>query len=189
MQKLSICFSKPKKWKIFAAAIMWWDQFRFGPGVKRMSHGSGKFVAHSWERDLFYQAAGMRTHFMGGKHFTDINEIIEEYELELPEECIVLIGQKCIDREGKPYAIKQVLGNILVNFTWLVTFGKIEIKNPWSDGDAETSCIEEWGRILAECLNLPMPLDLDNVSIRPFRNWIASLPMAKLVVKEGELNG
>ena len=186
-KKLVIVFSRPKSWKIFAELIMWWDKHRYDSEIK-ISHGAGKFVASSWERDLFYQAAGIRTHFMGGKHFNDINTIVEQYELEVPEEFVVKIGQRCVDREGKPYAIKQVLGQIIVNLVWLLTFGKIEIKNPWSDGDAETSCIEEWGRILAECLDLPMPLDLDNVSVKPFRDWIASLPIAKKIESE-EMNG
>lgn len=180
MQKLVIGFSRPRKWKIFAALIMWWDKYRFKSEIA-ISHGFGKFVSSTWGRDFIYQAAGHQSHFMGGHRFNEINETVEEYELEIPDEAVTEIGQVCVDREGKGYAIKQVLGQIWVNLVYLGTFGKVQIDNPLADGDAETSCIEEWGRILEQKLGVICPVNLDSTSPKPFRDWIASLPMARRI--------
>ena len=178
MSKLVIGFSRTKKWKPFSALIIWWDKIRYGSNVA-ISHGYGRFHSNTWSRDFIYQAAGIRSHFMGATLFDSINESVEEYELTLTDEVLVRIGQVCVDREGKPYAIKQVLGQMLVGLVWLVTFSKVDLKNPWSDGDTQTTCIEEWGRILSVELNIDAPFDLDTVSVKPFRDWIAGLPMAR----------
>ena len=180
MARLVIGFSRTKKWKPFSALIIWWDQVRHKSDV-RISHAYGRFTSTSWKRDFIYQAAGVRTHFMGATRFDSINESVEEYEFELTDEVVQNIGRTCVDREGKSYGIKQVFGQVFVGLVWLITFGRVDKKNPWSDGDAQTTCIEEWGRILCNELKLEMPLDLDTVSVKPFRDWIAGLPMVKRI--------
>lgn len=183
MAKLVIGFSRTKAWKPLSALIIWWDKVRYKSDV-RISHGYGRFHSKTWNRDFIYQAAGHRSHFMGATLFDSINVSVEEYELTLPEEVLVKIGQTCVDREGKPYAIKQLCGMVLVGLVWLFTFGRVDMKNPWADGDRATTCIEEWGWILSTELKIEMPLDLDSTSVKPFRDWVAGLPMAQKIKGE-----
>jgi hypothetical protein len=189
MAKLRIGFSiSTKKWKPLASLIVWWDRVRFGSTLGA-SHCYGRFVSASWERDFIYQAAGYATHFMGGSRFAKLNTPIEEYELEVPDEVVTKIGRICVDREGKPYAVKQLVGIILIGLAWLLTFGTWDPKNPFADGDAQTVCLEEWGRILAEALGVEIMPDLDAASISSFRDWVAKLPQVKLVYSKGGEGG
>lgn len=178
--RITIGFSRPKKWKPFAALIMWWDRYRFKASAK-MSHGFIRFSSNRWDRAFIYQSAGHRTHFMGGSYFGSINDPVEEYEIEVTDEVEARIGRLCVDREGKPYGVKQVLGSGIVNLVWLITFGKVSLKNPWEDGDAKTTCVEEVAAIICTGIGIECPLNLDSVSVWPFREWVASLPMARRI--------
>jgi hypothetical protein len=58
---------------------------------------------------------------------------------------------------------------------FLLSFGKIKAKNPWKDGDLKTSCIEEVAAILRDGLGVFVPLELDDISVRPFREWVRNV--------------
>lgn len=179
MKSLIIGFSRPRKWKPFAALIMWWDQCYEGASVK-MSHAYTRFVGRAWERDFIYQAAGHKTHFMGSNLFEEINEVVEEYEIPISDSAEADVGRVCVDREGKPYAIKQVCGQILINLVRIVTLSKVRMTNPWADGEKSVSCIEEMGWLLADHCKVEPPKNLETISVWEFRNWVASLPGAKV---------
>jgi hypothetical protein len=176
MKYVVVGFSRPKKWKAFAKAIMWWD----GSDI---SHAYIRFRSDRWDSDFIYQAANHRTHFIGGIYFSTINQIVEEYMFEVDDKVEASVGRLCVDREGKPYAIKQVIGASLVNLLFLFSFGKIRLKkNPFANGDDETVCIEEVSEILKRGLGVENSFDMDMLSVKPFRDWIRSLPQAKKLV-------
>ena len=56
------------------------------------------------------------------------------------------------------------------------------MRNPFSDGDLETNCVEELAKILAIECDLVAPIDMDSTSVWPFRNFIVSLPIAEKVL-------
>lgn len=179
--ELRIGFSRSTKFlPVYSKLIIWWDQVRYDSEVE-ISHCYGRFVSASWERDFIYQAAGRSTQFMGGHAWARKNLAVEEYVLDLPCDVATKIGQICVDREGKPYAVKQTIGIMITGVVWLLSAGLIQMKNPLADGDAETNCIEEWAEVLAEALGVEKPKNIEGIGIRPFRDWIASLPMARLV--------
>ena len=183
-QHLIIGFSKSTKiFRPYSCAIIFYDKLRY-KADNEMSHLYGKFVSMSWDRNFIYQAAGARTHFTTERNFLVHNEIVEEYKITLPEKVFVRIGQIAADREGKPYAIKQTLGIALIGFVWILSLGQFKINNPFSDGDAEVNCIEEWVRILSQALEIEEPENMDSQSVFPIRNWIKSLPEAKLIYKK-----
>ena len=179
--ELRIGFSKSiKDFRPMSRAIIWWDMIRYNSNLG-ISHCYGKFVKSSWQRDLIYQASGHSTNFMGGVAWSKLNQTIEEYALNISDEAITKIGQTCIDREGKKYGVMQNLGIAISGMVWIATLGKITIDNPFSGGDDETNCIEEWARILSEDLEVELPEKIDGMSVRPFRDWIAGLPMTRLI--------
>jgi hypothetical protein len=179
--ELRIGFSRSTvRMPIYSQLIIWWDRYKFNSEIE-ISHAYGRFVSASWDRDFIYQAAGKSTHFMGGKAWAEKNLAVEEYVLDLPDEVVNRIGQICVDREGKRYGFKQTLGITISGLVWIMTFGKVDMPNPLADGDVEVNCLEEWARILSRALGVEMPKNIDGISIRPFRDWIAGLPMARLV--------
>lgn len=178
-QTVIIGFSKPRKWKPFAALIIWWDQTYEGSTIE-MSHSYTRFIGRAWERDFIYQAAGHKTHFMGSILFETINQVVEEYEIPVSKEAEAELGKVCVDREGKPYAVKQVAGQILINLARIVSLNRIRMSNPWADGEESVSCIEEMGWLLADHCKVEPPKNLETISVWEFRNWVASLPGAQL---------
>ena len=170
MKKIIIGFSRPKTWKIFAEAIMWLDK-------SDASHGYIRFHSNSWNTDFIYQSSHQQTNFVGGIYFKDKNIIVEEFVIEVPDEVEAKVGALCVNREGKPYGIMQCIGIALVAIASM--FGKTIKKNPFANGDEQTICIEEVAMILHEGLGINSPLDMDLSSVKPFREWIRSLPQTK----------
>lgn len=172
MKKLIIGFSRPHKWKPYAEAIMYRDKSNF-------SHTYSRFISSSWNTSFIYQSAGHQTHFLGEDWFKQINLIVEEYEIEIPDEVEAKIGRLCVSREGKPYAVKQVLGIALVFLIEIMSLGKIKLHNPWADKDASTTCLEEVCKLLELGLGIKCPLNPDEISVKPFHDWLITLPNVK----------
>jgi hypothetical protein len=169
-----------KKFRPLAEAIRWWDKFRY-KSTLGASHCYGKFTETEWGMDFIYQATGHGTNFMGQENFNKLNDTKEEYELDLPKDIVLLVGRECIRREGIKYGTRQMVGMVIVNLLTIISFGKINIKNPLADGDDATVCLEEIGTLINKVLKIEVPLDLDSISITPFRDYIASLPISKKV--------
>jgi hypothetical protein len=171
-----------KKPRYFADLIVWWDKYRH-ESKKPLSHVSFKWSAKSWERDLFYQAQGHATIFSGGTLFYKQHEVIEEYELNLPKEVEVKIGQSCVDREGIPYAVKQTVGIGISGLVYILSFRKLDIDNIFADGSSTVNCLEEVARILIQDAGAtPFPGSLDKATPWQFRQWLREQPFAKEVV-------
>lgn len=164
-------FSRPRKWKPYAALIMWWDEIH-------CSHAYTKFVSESWETSFIYHSAGVRTNFMSQEYFDKENICVEEYEVDCSKEVFDKIGKICVKREGVPYPIKQTFGKALVAIIYLLTTKKIS--NPLADSGAQ-DCIEEQADILREGLSIETTLDMSSVSVKPYRDWIASLPQLRRI--------
>lgn len=175
MRTVVFGFSRPQNVasKIYARLIMWVDSTDY-------DHGYIKFH-NSWGIDFIYQASGSRTNFMGGDYFREINIEVEEYEIDLSDDIEAQVGRLCVSREGKSYAIKQVIGIGLQLLVKAITLGKVKIANPFSDGDSETDCIEEQAAILSKGLGIIAPMDMDSSTVKPFRDWIASLPNVRRI--------
>lgn len=179
MKTIIIGFSRPHKWKIFAELIMWWDRSYEGANIE-MSHAYTRFSGRAWGRDFIYQAAGHKTHFMGSVLFEEINQVVEEYEIPISDEIEIYMGRVCVDREGKPYGIKQVCGQILINLVRIITLNQVRMSNPCADGEESVTCIEEMAWLLVDHCKVEPPKNLETISVWEFRNWVASLPGAKV---------
>ena len=175
MKTLIFGFSRPLTWKPFAEAIMWMDE-------SNISHGFTEFESQRWDVGFIYQNSGHRTNFEGSVYFKTINQIVEKYAVEVSDEVEAKIGKLCVDREGVPYGLLQIFGKGLVCAVFLLSYGYKRIKNPFSDGGKTTDCIEEVGVILSKGLGVEIPLDMDSTTVKPFRDFVASLPMVKRIV-------
>jgi len=176
MKRVVIGFSRPIKFKIGAKLIMWADGSNF-------SHAYIRFESERWKTSFIYQATGHGTHFMGGQNFRKINVPVEEFQIEVPDDVEAKVGSLCVSREGQPYAVKQVMGKAVVKLIQLLTFGKLTISNPLGQAD-QTDCIDEVSTVLKDGLGIQTPLDMDSVSVKAFRDWVAGIPGAKGLVIE-----
>lgn len=173
MSQFAMGFSRPLKFKIFAALIMWWDK-------TRISHGFSMFPSTSWDVEFIYQAAGHNMHFLTRTNFEKINKIVELIYLDIPPEYIAKIGKYCAEKEGTPYGLKQVIGNIWISIIY--KFTKEKIRNPFEDGDTTQTCIETQCRMIMEYVetafgkeHLPK-FDIESVSVKQVHEWIKTLP-------------
>lgn len=135
---------------------------------KPFSHSYIRFKSQSWGVDFIYQNIASHTVFMGGERFQSLNNVIEEYEVECDKDTEKKIGILCVQREGKPYGFFQIFGKLLVILFRLK-------KNPFSDGDKTTDCIEEVYRILKKALNKEESIDMDSVDLNPYYDFIKSI--------------
>lgn len=179
-----IGFSRPQKWKIFAELIMWWDKNYEGATV-RMSHAYTRFLSRAWERDFIYQAAGTKTHFTGSCWFEKENVVVEEYLIPVSVDAEATFGKTCVDREGRPYGMKQIFGNILINVVRIATLNQVRMSNPLADKEESVTCLEEMGWLLAEHFQIEPPKNLESISIWEFRNFVAGLPGVQIRRNDG----
>lgn len=153
---------------------MWCDSIKY-------DHAYTEFESASWGVSFIYQQSGSRTNFMSGSCFTKNNLAVEKYMIQVDEDTFNKIGNICVEREGRPYGVKQILGKAIVKLLFLVSLGSIRSSNPFENGDDETDCIEEQAYLISKGLNIPITLDMDSVTVKPYRDFIASLPNVKRI--------
>jgi hypothetical protein len=61
----------------------------------------------------------------------------------------------------------------------LISGGRLDIKNQIDTDDDETDCIEEVAKILGVAAGIECPLNLTSSTVKPFHDWLVSLPNAK----------
>lgn len=130
---VKIGFSRPKKSKAFASLIMW----AYGTPF---SHVYVRFRSESYDRDLIYQASSVMVNFMGLEVFEEDNLIVQEFEIEIPDEKRIPLMQFMIDNAGRPYSLKQVLG---LGFVRLCEMVGIKTSNPVHSQDYVCSILAD----------------------------------------------
>lgn len=172
MKTIVFGFSKPKSWQPYAAAIMAYDKSNF-------DHGYIKFTSVNWGCDFIYQSSGFRTNFMGGDYFLSINEVMEEYALDVSDSAEGETGALCVKREGLRYPVKMIFGLGLVKFIGILSFGKLKLKNPFPT--KLTDCIAEQAFILAREFKIDCPLNFNEATPLEFRDWLRTITSLKRI--------
>ena len=171
MKTLFVVFSRPvSKFTPYAEIIMAVDKTNY-------DHASIEFPGVEWGVSFFYQSSGEKTNFMGDACFNKKNLIVEKYSVDIDDDTYNKVGNICVNREGLPYGLVEVIGKALVVLAFLAF--KKRIKNPFKSAD--TDCITEVAYVLANGLGIETPLDIESSTVKPFRDWIASLPNMKRI--------
>lgn len=130
--RLVVGASKPNKFKLGAAAIMWWEE-------TPASHCYVKIgVFH--ESTVVFQAVGSGTEFCSLDYFLDHNIPVLEKEIEITQEQLEKIMEGAIKCLKRKYSIKHLVGLFYKRFVQYV-FKKI-IKNPFKDQGKSEICVE-----------------------------------------------
>lgn len=124
--------SKPRHWKIGAAAIMWWENTPASHVYFYIKRDSGV--------NLLYQAIGSGTEFMGYQEFLKINEPVYEKEIKVEEDKFEALLDYLIPRLKKKYSIKHLFGLFIKRGVYYY-FNK-KIPNYFADQGASEVCIE-----------------------------------------------
>jgi hypothetical protein len=145
-----IGFSRPSKlWPLplFAWAIMLFDWSNF-------SHAYIRFSMDAYDREMVFQASGLRVNFMPWTTFQTMEVIVHEFEIPVSAETKQAVIQYALDEVGTPYALLAAFGIIPVKIAAL--FGK-KIKNPITQkGDW---CSEEAAIVLKDYDQIPFTAD------------------------------
>lgn len=143
-------FSRPSNLfppPLFAWLIMLFDWSNF-------SHSYIRFHSDAYDRDLVYQASGLKVNFIGWTMFQSEEVIVHEFQIPISTETKMKIVQYAIDNVGTPYALGAALGIVLVKITAL--FGK-KIKNPISQKGYW--CSEVAAIVLGDYMDAPITPD------------------------------
>jgi hypothetical protein len=165
METITVGFSKPNKWKIFAWLIMKAYNIPY-------DHVYVKFHSSTYDRDIIYQASKMMVNFMGTDFFQTENIIVDEFPVEITSESKIKLMQFAIDNAGKPYGIKEAFGMGIVRICEL--FGK-KIKNPFADKTQTYVCSELAGYILESYAGASIPKDVDDITPLDVYNYLTAL--------------
>lgn len=127
------------------------------------SHTYMKFHSDSHNRDIVYESVGVGVRFVGATYWLKHAEIIEEFEIEVTDECYRELMCFCIDQAGTSYGKMQCLG------VFLAKIFKMK-KNIFKNDKNEEICSEIAGRILSSAgysfdkdFDLISPKDIYNV--------------------------
>lgn len=165
MDKITVGFSRPKTFKLFAWVIMKTYNIPY-------DHVYVKFHSESYDRDIIYQASNLMVNFMSPVVFESANVIVDEFEIDILEENKLKMIQFAIDNAGKPYGFMEAVGLGLVRLCEL--FGK-KIKNPFGGGTQNYVCSVIAGYILEQYAGAQIPGDFENVSPPIMYNYLMSL--------------
>lgn len=161
---ITLGFSRPKKWKLFAQIIM----FTYGIPY---DHVYIRYRSDKFDRDLIYQASSIMVNFMGEILFEEENVIVKEFKFQISDDERTEMIRYAIDNAGKPYGILSAIGLGIVRLAEI--FGK-KIKNPFGDGNKTYICCELGSYVLEQYAHINIPFDLDTISPKDLYEFLIS---------------
>jgi hypothetical protein len=131
MSDIIVGFSTAKKFNIFSWAIKTMEKTNY-------SHCYIKFYSESFDCWLIYHASHTSIHFLSEENFLKKANVLEEYQITIPEEIKKKLVKNAIRRAGILYGAFQILGMGITRI-FKLWFNK-KICNPFADGEATQVC-------------------------------------------------
>lgn len=170
MKTIIIGFSRPIKPTLFSRLIQFVDKTPY-------DHVYVKWNSPSIDRDIIYQASKLAVNFESNITFAGHAITIEEYQIQISDQCYRQILQFCMDNSNKPYGIKEIIGFGYVKI--LALFGKT-VNNPFPSYGSSFVC-SKLGYDILELANKNTPsLSADNIDPLDLNNIINSMGLKKL---------
>jgi hypothetical protein len=168
MNKISIGFSRPKKWKPLA----WLIQKAEG---SEYSHVFVTWHCTNIDRRKVFEAVGSGIRILSNTNFKKNAHIVELYQFEVEDATLFKIEQEAHDMTGKPYGYKALLGLAIMrvfNFFNRVFGLKGKQHNPFKDGNYSQVCVEAGGMVLDKIVDLP--LEFEDFGLKEFNDVVKS---------------
>ncbi len=164
MAKLTISFSRPHVFKIYAWLIMKVENTHF-------SHVAISWKSEYLDREIVYQASHTMVNFCEGKRYIRNHLITDTFEVDMDENIQKKVIQFAMDHAGIPYGFKQVLGIGYIKLMGL--FGK-KVNNPFNNGKNTYVCCELVADILKQYFNMDKTINipLDNITPKQLYNLL-----------------
>lgn len=153
MKTIIVGFSTPRKPSIFSKLIRWADKTEY----------SHVYLYWEWpliERQVIYQASKLAVNFESNITFDSHALRIEEYEVQLSDQCHKEIMQFCMDNSNKPYGVKEILG-----FAYVKICGWIgqKVHNPFPTHGASFVCSKLGAEILQMAKAIDMSVSIEDI--------------------------
>lgn len=156
MKSIIVGFSTPIKPTLFSRLIRWADKTPY-------SHVYLKWNWANIGRDIIYQASKLAVNFESNVTFDSHAKAIEEYEVQISDECHRQIMQFCMDNSNKPYGVKEILGFAYVK---ILGWAKIHVNNPFPTHGASYVCSKLATEILQIAKVIDQAISADNIDPR-----------------------
>lgn len=151
MNKITIGFSRPKKWKPLAQLIKLIEGTSY-------SHVFVTWKCTNIDRRKVFEAVGSGIRILSNVNFKKHAEVVELYHFYVDDETLFKIEQQAHDMTGKPYGYKAIIGlGIMRLFNFFNRLFRLKGKqhNPFKDGDYSQVCVEAGGMVLSKIIELP----------------------------------
>lgn len=173
MKTIIIGFSRPIKATLFSRLIQWADGTEY-------DHVYVKWTWATIERDIIYQASKLAVNFESNITFDSHAVIVEEYEVQISDECHKAIMQFCMDNSNKPYGIKEILGFAYVKIcSWI---GQ-KVHNPFPTHGASFVCSKVGAEILQMAKAIDMSVSIEDIDPLDLNMLIKAAGLKQLPVR------
>lgn len=166
---VSVGFSRPKKWKLFSAAIMLTEGTHF-------SHSFISWHCENIDRRKVYEAVGSGSRKISNTRFKDKALVTDIFQFEVGKETLFKIDQFTHDEAGTPYGFKHIVGLAIMratnSFYRLIGSSK-RIGNIFKDDKYSQICVEAGTYVLAEA-GIPLPENVEDFGMREFYDFAAT---------------
>jgi len=130
--RLIVGASKPKHWKLGAAAIMWWENTNASHCYTRIDVLPNVSVV--------FQAVGSGTEFCSTEYFLSRNKPVYEKEVLLSPEVFQKVLTKQVSSLKNKYSVLHLVG---LFYKRLIQYSlNIIVKNPFKDQGKSAVCVE-----------------------------------------------
>lgn len=185
MSKVSIGFSKPKKWKPLAWLIQKIEGTEY-------SHVFVTWHCSSIQRRKVFEAVGSGIRILSNVNFKKHAEVVDLFHFEASDEQIIQIEQETHDQTGQPYGTKAIIGlGIMRLFNVFNRLFKLKGRqgNPFKDGEYSQVCVEAAARILFKLIKLPLPEDIENYGLKEMHDLVEKHGIKVSQSKLDKING
>ena len=106
MKTIKVGFSRPKSWFVpfsWLIRLFLWTPY---------SHVYVKYHSDSLDRDIIYQASGLKVNFVGNTLFQTEELVVKEFSLNIPDDFYNKMLQESVDEAGVPYSMMQIFNTL-----------------------------------------------------------------------------
>lgn len=146
MNRISIGFSKPKKWKSLSSLIMLVEGTSY-------SHVFVTWHCKDLNRRKVFEAVGSGIRILSNVTFKKNAEVVKLYDFYVDDHALLRIEQTSHDLTGRPYGTLSLVGLLIMrafNFFNRVFDFRGRQHNPFKDGKFSQVCVEASGVVLDE---------------------------------------
>lgn len=166
MKKITIGFSSSKlNMPIGSMLIKLFEGTKF-------SHCYVQWYMQSVDRTITYEASFSGVRFLGPWEFLELAEPIESFDMEISDESFNRGLQFSVDYLGKGYGFGYLFGMAIKRILKLF---KINVKNPFQDGNKTHPCVEILARYLEKTLDKKLFDNVEDIGLNEMHDKILEI--------------